>query len=219
MSLTFDDGPTPGCTDRVLDVLGERGVRGTFFVIGWNVERWPELVRRMDAEGHLVGNHSFDHGHLDMFRGAGYWNGQMSRTAELINQIIGKRPALFRPPMGFTTPFIHYAARRRGQTVVTWSRRARDGRPARSGDLVGRIMRGTGGGDILMLHDGIDPHLRDRDGRDRAATIAALPPLLGAPGQRGLESVRLDELLGVAGYVEAPAVSVLPTASVVRAIQ
>lgn len=210
VSLTFDDGPTAGCTDRILDELLELNVKATFFVIGRNVERWPDLVRRMDAEGHGVANHSFDHGHFDMFRGPGYWHRQMTRTNDLIADLIGKSPALFRPAMGFTTWPIHHAARRTGQTVVTWSRRARDGVRARTANIVQRINRATGPGDIIMLHDGIDPHLRSNC--DRSTTIAALRPVVEALRVRGLQLVRLDELLGVAAYADVA----VPTANVAR---
>jgi len=212
VSLTFDDGPTEGFTDRILDRLKELDVKATFFVIGRNVARCPDLVRRMDAEGHLVANHSFDHGHFDMFRGWQYWNQQLARTDDLIAGILGKRPLLFRPAMGFTTLPIHHAARSAGQTVVTWSRRARDGVRAEGTSILRRIMRKTGPGDILLLHDGIDPHLRRASQCNRSATITVLPSLIAALHERKLQAVRLDQLLGVAGY----AVGELPMASVAR---
>src|SRR5438552_3460310 len=67
VALTFDDGPTPGGTDRILDLLAELKAPSTFFVIGQNVERHPDLLRRIDAEGHLIGNHTFDHHHWGVF--------------------------------------------------------------------------------------------------------------------------------------------------------
>src|SRR5687767_6224642 len=73
VALTFDDGPLPGTTDRILDILGDSNVRAAFFVIGQHVQRWPELVRRIHDEGHLVGNHSFDHLHTGMFGRHRYW--------------------------------------------------------------------------------------------------------------------------------------------------
>jgi peptidoglycan/xylan/chitin deacetylase (PgdA/CDA1 family) len=189
VGLTFDDGPTSGCTDRVLDRLGECNVKATFFVIGRNAADCPDLVRRMDAEGHLVANHSYDHRHYDLFRGWRYWNEQVKRTDDVIAGIIGRRPALFRPAMGITTFPIHHAARRRGHTVVTWSRRAWDGMRVTEPEILRRMMRKTGPGDILMLHDGVDPHQRHAIHRDRAATIAAIPALIAALRQRGLEPV------------------------------
>jgi peptidoglycan-N-acetylglucosamine deacetylase len=199
VSLTFDDGPTPGFTDRILDVLGEAQVPAAFFPIGRNALRWPDLLRRMDAEGHVVANHSFDHAHLALFRGWRYWDRELARSDQVIADVIGKRPAIFRPPIGFTTHPIHWAARRSGHTVVTWSRRARDGLRTGSEAIV-RRMAAARPGDILMLHDGVDPHLRGKRDRDRSATITALRPLLRLLRDRGLSVVRLDQLLGVAPY-------------------
>src|ERR1700683_275475 len=216
VSLTFDDGPTEGCTDRILDLLGEHDVHAAFFVIGRNAARWPDLVRRMDAEGHLVANHSFDHGHFDMFRGWRFWNSQMVRSCDLIGQIIGKRPAIFRPPMGFTTPFIQYSAWRADQKVVTWSRRGIDGKGAELNDILNRMLRKTGPGDILMLHDGIDPHLRPMVDCDRSATIAAVPQLIETLRKRDLSFVRLDELLGLPGYAVSESDGLAPAANVTR---
>jgi peptidoglycan/xylan/chitin deacetylase (PgdA/CDA1 family) len=203
VSLTFDDGPTEGFTDRILDRLGELDVKATFFVIGRNVARCPDLLRRMDAEGHLIANHTYDHGHFDLFRGWGYWNDQLRRTDGLIAGIIGKKPALFRPAMGITTLPIHHAAHNAGLTVVAWSRRARDGVRVDPLNIERRIMRHTGPGDILMLHDGIDPNQRQAIHCDRGGTVAAIPSLIAALRRRGLNPVRLDQLLGVAGYAGA----------------
>jgi peptidoglycan-N-acetylglucosamine deacetylase len=203
VSLTFDDGPTEGSTDRVLDLLRDRGVQATFFVIGRNVARWPELVRRMDAEGHIVANHTFDHGHFDMFRGWGYWRQQVARTNHLIEDLIGKTPAFFRPSMGFKTVPIHQAASGAGQTVVTWSRGARDGVAAQAPGILRRMAEGVGPGDILMMHDGVDPCLRHARDRDRSATITALGQLIGALQDRGLRTVRLDEFLARPAYTSA----------------
>jgi peptidoglycan/xylan/chitin deacetylase (PgdA/CDA1 family) len=200
VSLTFDDGPTAGSTDRVLDLLRNRGVFATFFVIGRNAARWPELVRRMDAEGHIVANHTFDHGHFDLFRGWGYWRRQIARTNQLIEEIIGKRPAFFRPSMGFKTAPIHQAARGAGQTVVTWSRGARDGRSAQAAAILRRMTERVGPGDILMMHDGVDPCLRRQRDCDRSATISALGQLIDALQDRGLRTVRLDEFLSRPAY-------------------
>ena len=82
IALSFDDGPTPGASDRVLDLLGELGVKASFFVIGQNVVRAPRLLERMDAEGHLIGNHSFDHSHWAMWGGRNYWQEQVDKTDE-----------------------------------------------------------------------------------------------------------------------------------------
>ena len=197
IALTFDDGPTPGGTDGVLDALRAAGARATFFVIGANVDRHPDLVRRMHDEGHQVANHSYDHSHYGALRGPHYWRAQIEQTDAAIAHLIGVRPAMFRPPMGVKSPFIAAAARQAGQTVVTWGPRGRDclrGTTARR--IVQRITAGICPGDIALLHDGVDPH-RHRDPRVTVETVA---PLIAALRTRRLEPARLDELLDRPAY-------------------
>jgi peptidoglycan/xylan/chitin deacetylase (PgdA/CDA1 family) len=199
VSLTFDDGPTAGITEPILDSLDALGVKATFFVIGRNIERWPELVRQMDARGHIVANHSFDHAHFALFRGPRYWKQQVGRTDDLIAQIIGRKPAFFRPPMGITTPFICSAAQRSGHATIAWSRRAVDGLVTDTPRILQRFTE-TGPGDILMLHDGIDPHTTVPKHRDRSATIAAIVPLVQGMREKGLNIIPLDALLQMPAY-------------------
>ena len=198
VALTFDDGPTPGSSERVLDALGEAGVRAAFFVVGRNAERWPAIVRRMDAEGHLVGNHTWDHSHYGIFCRDAYWRAQVDRTDRVIEQTIGRRPALFRPPMGMKTWHVTDAARRAGHAVVTWSRRAMDGVARTDAErIVARLVPSSGPGDVLLLHDGLEPNALRRDAR---ATEAAVRPLVAGLREKGLEPRRLDLLLGIKGY-------------------
>lgn len=197
VALTFDDGPTPGATDRILDVLGELGVKAAFFVVGRNVDKYPALVRRMDAEGHVVANHTFDHSHFGLFRRDRYWRRQVEEADEAIRRAIGRRPALFRPPMGMKTAHIARAAAGAGHTMITWTRRAFDGIGTSPCRIVRRLGPTARPGDILLLHDGLEPHtLR----RDAGPTVAALRPLVALLRDRGLEPRPLDELLGVAAY-------------------
>ena len=142
VALTFDDGPFPGSTEAILDILAANKVAATFFVIGRNVERWPDLARRMVAEGHLLANHSLDHHRLGVFGTFGYWRRQLSSTTELIQGIAGERPVFFRPPMGFTTWPVCNAARRGNMILVNWTRRAFDGlaHAGSSEAILGRLL-------------------------------------------------------------------------------
>jgi peptidoglycan/xylan/chitin deacetylase (PgdA/CDA1 family) len=197
VALTFDDGPTPGATDRALDILGELRVRAAFFVVGRNARQQPRLVERMHAEGHLVANHTLDHSHYGLFRRNGYWRRQMAETDETVRQIIGRRPALFRPPMGIKTGHVTHVAAALGHTVVTWTRRAFDGIGASPQRIVQRLAPRARAGDILLLHDGLEPHaLR----RDASPTVAALRPLIEQLRARGLEPRPLDVMLALPGY-------------------
>lgn len=196
IALTFDDGPDPAGTPRVLEILRRHRVRAAFLVVGRHAAAHADLVRRIDAEGHLVGNHSFEHAHLGSMRRGRYWDAEIERTDALIEGLIGKRPALFRPPMGFKTFHMARAAARQGHAMVTWTRRAYDGmRRTRPDLIIARLARAEPG-DIVLMHDGavrpfrIDPHAA-------AQALDALLPLWKA---RNLVIQRLDELLGVPGY-------------------
>src|SRR5262249_29911561 len=97
VALTFDDGPLERSTDAILDILKTENVSATFFVVGTLAERRPALVRRIDAEGHLVGNHSHTHARLGLLSGAAYWGDQIRRADDAIHTACQRRPVYFRP--------------------------------------------------------------------------------------------------------------------------
>jgi peptidoglycan-N-acetylglucosamine deacetylase len=198
MALTFDDGPTAGATDCILDILGEMKVKAAFFVIGRNVEREPDLLRRIDAEGHLVGNHTFDHSRWSSMGQGPFWRKQIEKTDAAIERVLGRRPLLFRPPVGHKTPYTMAAARRGGHAVVTWGVRAWDGVPTTAERIVEHVAPRCRAGTIVILHDGVEPNRP----RDPSASIAAVRPLVAAIRERGLEPVRLDELTGLRAYAK-----------------
>ncbi len=191
VALTFDDGPTPGATDAVLEVLHRLNVPAAFFVIGQNVRQSPELLRKIHQQGHLIANHSFDHSHYGFLGSGKYWDWQLAETDRAVEEIIGEKPTYFRAPIGVRTPRLSFALRRSGHVHVTWSRRGLDG-VARSAQYIrDRLVGQARAGDILVLHDGIEPG----GDRDPTATIAALPMVINGLRERGFEFVRLDELL------------------------
>jgi len=192
VALSFDDGPHPTITPRLLDVLAKLQVKATFFMIGRNIEQAPEVVTRAHREGHLIANHSFTHAHLGMFGTPRYWLREMEKTSALITALTGERPTLFRPPMGFKTWPMHRAARIHDQQVVTWTRRAYDGVHTERAQILKRLTDTTQAGDIVTLHDGIDRN----EARNLQATLEAIAPLVDAWRSRGLELVRLDQLIG-----------------------
>jgi peptidoglycan/xylan/chitin deacetylase (PgdA/CDA1 family) len=196
VALTFDDGPGPG-TAPILDALGAIDVKAAFFVIGANVLRHPDLVRRMDAEGHIVANHTFDHARLGAARSPHYWQGQLRQADEAIEQVIGKRPTLFRPPLGIKSWRMASPLRERGLTTVCWSLRGLDGVKTTTDRILKRLVAPAAAGDILLLHDGHEP---DRP-RDQSATVEAIRPLVNRVRERGLEFERLDRLIGREAYL------------------
>ena len=179
--LTFDDGPDPRHTPRLLDVLGEHGVRATFFVIGRQAERHPDLVRRMAAEGHAVGHHSFYHTdpHLTPARRL---VAEARHTAQVLGEIIGRRPTLFRPPLGKLTPLKLCGLWAAGQTVVLWNVDPKDFSCGSGDELAARLeSRPVRAGDVLLMHDN-HPH-----------AAAVLPTLAARMRRQGVGFTTLDE--------------------------
>ncbi len=163
--LTIDDGPDPEDTPVILDALRQHDARATFFVIGAKAARWPELVRRIVAEGHTVANHTQTH---PQYR---FWSllpGALAREIDACNaalhEIVGHTPRLFRAPAGMRNMFLHPLLARRSLRLVSWSARGLDGRDCDRARIVQRVLAGARPGAILLLHEG----RRDPDGRSIA---------------------------------------------------
>lgn len=151
--LTFDDGPDPDVTPRVLDVLDKYGHRAIFFVIGSKAEAHPELVREIVRRGHIVGNHTYAHSPWANFLGARHLLADIERTDAVVESACGVRPALFRPPLGVCPHFLRRVVRRSGHTVVGWSVRSLDTRGEAREVVMARIRRKLRPGGIVLLHD------------------------------------------------------------------
>lgn len=195
IALTLDDGPWPGSTDRILDILAARRVSATFFVIGRNAMRWPHLVERAHREGHLIANHTMDHHWWCSTRRDAYWHRQIGDAQAVISAILRLEPALFRPPMGHKTLHTARAARAYGMHTVTWTRRAFDGVDSSTDAILDQLSRAKEA-DILALHDGAPPGAP----RKPAPTAEALPAVLDMLQDRGLAFERLDTALAISGY-------------------
>ncbi|HIV32813.1 MAG TPA: polysaccharide deacetylase family protein [Candidatus Alistipes excrementigallinarum] len=188
VALTFDDGPDLQRTPAVLDLLARQGVRATFFVVGARAEAHPELVRRMVAEGHVVGNHSYTHSWRFPLRSLGRTMEELRRTGEVLHRITGRQPRLFRPPFGVTNPTIARAVRRLGLDPVGWSIRSLDTMGQSPERVAARILRRLHPGAVILLHD-------------RCAGSERLVGLLvEGLRSRGLEPVTLPELFDIEAY-------------------
>ena len=195
VGLTFDDGPDPVWTPRILDILKARGVKATFFVVGRNAEAHPELLRRLVAEGHEIGNHSYTHGNL---AGMPEWRQrlELGATERLIEAETGRRTTLFRPPYNAdATPSdvaelspLEFAEREMGYTVVLEKIDPQDWSRPGAGVILQRVKEQRRGGSIILLHDA---------GGDRSQTLEALPLILDWLAERGDSVVPMSELLSI----------------------
>jgi predicted LPLAT superfamily acyltransferase len=200
VALTFDDGPHPRWTAEVLDVLRRHRVQATFFVIGENARRHPEVLRRILAEGHEIGSHGDRHAWTTPFLPARIIEADVRRCLAAIRDATGVTPRLHRPPIGIRAPGHVGLAERNDLLFVGMARRGLDTRRGLDPDaLARRFSRDARGGEILVLHDGEEPlHPSPRE-----ATVAALPAVLAGLAAKGLTPVPVSSLLAERPYRES----------------
>jgi peptidoglycan/xylan/chitin deacetylase (PgdA/CDA1 family) len=182
VSLTFDDGPNPKATPRILDTLREKGVRATFFILGSHAERWPELVRRISHEGHQLGNHGYFHRKLQ-FKSPFYVSRDIRLGIRAITRAGAPAPRYFRAPHGFRSPWTTPIASSYGERTVGWSLGVWDSDRPGVDEIVRRTLEGVSSGSIVLLHDG-DGYNPDGD---RMQTAAALPRIIDRLKDEGYE--------------------------------
>ncbi|MCJ8013099.1 polysaccharide deacetylase family protein [Paenibacillus sp. KQZ6P-2] len=193
IALTFDDGPDPLYTPKLLDLLKQKGIKATFFVLGSKAERYPELIKRMYLEGHQIGIHN--HTHLpNWFMSPRHIRDRhVHRTARIIEAITGERPTFYRPPWGILNIGDLFTLRKTYR-IVLWSAMGRDwGKEQKSKPLKERIINRLEPGAIIVLHDSGDTFgaMTDAPGR----MIASLEEVLEDARIQGYACVRTDELL------------------------
>ncbi len=201
LALTFDDGPDPTWTPKILDILKQKNVPATFFVIGLDANQWPQLLRREYAEGHEIGNHTYTHPDWEspnLTQTEIRW--QLNLTERLIESVVGAKSLLFRPPYGIDhqPEFAEEVARLPlaqdmgyiiiGQKVDPhdWSQ-ITPGVPLPATKIVENVLREAPEGNIILLHDG---------GGDRSQTVAALPQIIDALRAEGYQFVSVPDLIG-----------------------
>jgi peptidoglycan/xylan/chitin deacetylase (PgdA/CDA1 family) len=193
VAFTFDDGPDPIWTPRVLDMLAEHGAKGTFFVVGQRAEAHPELVTRMAREGHEVGCHTHTHAYGFHLWTATQIARDIAEAQAVLQKLVGKRAPMFRPPQGIRVPQLQNALNQLAErpTCVTWTARGFDSHPTTAARIEANLRPAVQAGSILTLHDGTG----FGGGTDRGPTLEALGRLLDVATQRGLTCVSLSELL------------------------
>lgn len=155
LHLTFDDGPSPGTTLALLDLLAKEEVTATFFFIGENVRRYPELVEAVAKAGHHIGNHSLDHPFFPRLSIA-QMEKQIDTTNDEIESITGTKPKLFRPPYGLIDNRGARLLSERHMSTVYWGAVADDWQPLGAPVVVKRIMRQLPKEELIVLHEGLD---------------------------------------------------------------
>lgn len=182
LALTFDDGPNPEATPRVLDVLGELGVKATFFILGQYAEQWPALVHRVEQEGHQIGNHGYFHRKLH-FKSPFYVKRDLRLGKRAIERAGVKPPAFFRAPHGYRNPWVSAIASSLGERTIGWSLGVWDSDRPGEEEIVRRTVAGARPGAIVLLHDGDGYNASG----DRMQTARALPAIITELRDRGYE--------------------------------
>ena len=172
-ALTFDDGPDPTCTPQLLDLLARHGAKATFFMVGARAKAHPDLVARVAAEGHDIGNHSWDHPALSLLSKADFED-QITRTRTVLAP---HGQVLMRPPYGLQSLRSFLQARRLGYRVVCWNGVGIDWLGDHAATLAQRMLDPLGPGSILLLHDSLYTYAEERF-RDRGPMLEAVDILL-----------------------------------------
>jgi peptidoglycan/xylan/chitin deacetylase (PgdA/CDA1 family) len=204
VALTFDDGPNPPFTDRILDVLRDEHVRATFFVVGRAVAAHPAEVARMAREGDALGNHTWDHQHLLALPSRSV-DAELARTDDAIFHATGTRPRLMRPPFGARDFDSLSQVRHDGYTVVMWSvPLPKDWEQPGDATIAARVIDKVSPGSIIVLHDGNRGMLCGVDRRvppracDRGQDVAATRTIIETLRSRGYTFVTIPELMHAA---------------------
>jgi peptidoglycan/xylan/chitin deacetylase (PgdA/CDA1 family) len=187
IALTFDDGPGD-YTAEILNILKVNRIKAAFFCVGKNMQDRQALMKQMDQEGHLIGNHSFSHHNLfDFFSCAKIYK-ELQTTDNLTVHCIGKRPCLFRPPYGVTLPWLARAIDKGGYSSIGWTVRSYDTVIDDKNRLFRRITNALHPGAVYLFHD------------TRAVTAAVLPAFIDQVTASGYRIVRVDEMLQLPAY-------------------
>lgn len=204
-ALTFDDGPDPLYTPRLLDLLKQYDMKATFFLVGSHAEKHPEVVKRIHREGHLIGIHNYVHKSNWLMRPVTVRK-QVKRTDDIIYTITGERSGYYRPPWGIVNLFDF--AKNTGCRIILWSSMFNDWRSKIGADkLTQRMLAKLRGGEVMLLHDcgttmGANPDAPEQ-------MLIALERVLNAAEQKGMRSIRIDDMMAKESKAKARKLSPL----------
>jgi peptidoglycan-N-acetylglucosamine deacetylase len=185
IAMTFDDGPSPETTPRLLDILKQRNIKATFFMIGQNAERNPAIVQRILAEGHEIGNHSWTHPQLSKLSDDRVTE-EVNKTQAAIKNACGYTPVLLRPPYGaITARQKQWIEQQFGLSVIIWSVDPFDWKRPGASVIEQRILAGARPGAIILSHD------------IHKQTVDAMPATLDALAAKGFKFVTVSQLIAM----------------------
>ena len=191
VALTFDDGPDPRFSNDVLDVLKQYNVPATFFLLGSKAVANPEIVKRMQNEGHVIGNHTYSHPNLVEESDLGTLESEVTKTEDALYDIIDYRTKLFRPPFGFLYNELVEKLGEMNYNVIAWSVDSLDWQEDPPEVIASRVVDNIHPGAIILMHDGAEPD------EDRTNTIKSLHQIIPELQEQGYEFVTVPELLNI----------------------
>lgn len=192
VAMTFDDGPHATLTPKLLDLLKSRNIRATFYVVGRNVQTYPEIAKRIVDEGHEIANHTWSHPYLTKI-GASRVKSEMDQTTEVIRKVTGVTPVTMRPPYGATGSALNRRMNEEFKMpVIMWSVDPQDWRYRNASRVSSEILSKAKPGDIILAHD------------IHASTIAAMPAVFDGLLKKGFQFVTVSELLKYDGVMNLP---------------
>ena len=186
IALTFDDGPHPSQTHRILEVLDQYQVKATFFMIGVNVQNYPDAAKEVVSRGHEVGNHTFSHKRIKNLDEAALAK-ELGACEDALEELCEYHPHLFRPPEGVLNAYVKHCSERGDYTLILWSVDTRDWEVRNADIIAERVLSAVQPGDIVLMHDYV------AQSKTPEALEIMLPKLLAL----GYEPVTISELLGI----------------------
>jgi peptidoglycan/xylan/chitin deacetylase (PgdA/CDA1 family) len=189
ITLTFDDGPHPDITPKILEVLSKENVKAAFFLIGKNAERYSSLVNEILQQGHTIANHSYCHQNAIGFFSESKLKEDFEKCNRIIKNISGKQPAFFRPPFGVTNPRYANVIKKLNLNSIGWSIRSMDTKATSKELLLKKITSSLTNGSIVLLHD------------TQQVTLETLPSLIQHCKSNNIKIVSLPELINKEPYV------------------
>lgn len=192
VAITFDDGPSPVWTPKILDELKKADIKATFFMIGHHVQKYPDIARRIAQEGHTIGNHGYAHSVL-LYYTLAEIEEEIKYTEHVIREITGKTTKIFRPPKAWLNKGIKEKIRSLGYAIILWSLNSKDWVSFNHKHMVRYLSLNIKNGDILLFHD--SGNVWTTEGGNRTQTVKAISLLARTLKEKGFEFVSVEELM------------------------